>query len=470
MVDGEPTNGGQYIVPPLPDYEKKTGSDTTTTSGGTNETKKLSAEQESALAAEDKVTEERIAATGEVSAQKKAELGITSDAASDAARIGTLQDSRLQNALIESQGLIDKARARATAKQAELDAAPPVSYFKSGDTWHNAVKGIALAMGGIGDAIQKAAMVRIGHAPPTIDSVGEIINRDLEGQKERIAQLKDSAVMAATGIRDAHEARQQMLSDVELKGAAAYSQLERLTRARLAAQQLSAPDIEQHQAILSLKEARAAHHAKYVEPLFQTITKKVETAKKQSQEEINRVPKVDAKSAEAAAQAPALAEAYKEVAGFDPGMLEGVTPNALKDPEAQKFGAGEQRVKAALMGEMMSKRGMTSEAAGKMYDEMYGIRPTDKPETRKWKRENMLRDLDAVTAGGVSRNLGGPRPTAEAPAAVPAPAAPAAPAPADRSAKLREGAAAIQRIRAKNPKDPRLPAAEAKLRALIHGG
>jgi hypothetical protein len=412
----DPAAGTLPLGASLPEHETAVTSGQDVTSGRTSEKKTQSPEQLAAQAEQEAVTKAQIAGTEEVKTQKKAENAIAADTATAGAGLATKQEENLTNALLESQKRIDAEGARIRSKQAEYDAAPPVSYFRKGDTWRNATKAAAMALGGIGDAIQKAAMVRIGHAPPTLDTPGEIITRDLESQKERINELKDSVVMARTGLKDATEARQQMIADVELKGAAAAKRLEALARARLAAQGMSAPDIEQHQTILALQKAQADAKVKAIEPLYATVTNRIETAKKGTTVTTARTGKPDAKAAEAAAQAPALAEAYKQMAGYNPGLLEGVTPNALKDTEGQQFGAAEARLKAAIMGELVSKRGLTSEGAEKMYNDMYGIRPTDKPETQLWKRQNLRRDLDAMTGGAVGRELGGQ------PAAAPAPA------------------------------------------------
>lgn len=480
------------IVPPLPEHETKTGTESSSTSGGTTEEKQLSDEQRKALEQRAAVTGEQIAATGEQRAQKEREAAVAKEFADQEATTAEQQAAAHEQALAESGKMISDARARAQVSQARYDAAPAPSLFKSGDTWHNALKGVFLGLGGLGDAMTKAAYLRVGKTAPQVDTVGDIINRDLESQKEHIAQLKDSVVMARTGIQDAYTARQQMLADVDLKGVAAYSKLEKLMRARLAALGMSAPEIEQHQQILALKEKQAEGQAKYVEPLVTSISKKFETTKKGSGEETNRTGGAGAmKATEAAMEAVPLADAYKVVAGYQPGMLEGVTPRNFQDADAQNFEAAQARLRTAVVGELGSKRNITGEAAEKLYQEMYEVRPTDKPEVRAAKLQRLKSDLDAMTMGGVSGQLAQPpavapasapaRPTqpppfvpAPAPAAPPPvarpPVAPPAPPPPamDRVALLKQLGAAYQDAVKRG--DPRAPLIQAKIREVIRGG
>jgi hypothetical protein len=49
-----------------------------------------------------------------------------------------------------------------------------------------------------------------------MDVLQDLINQDLARGEHDIARLKDSVVMAHTGLQDANEARSQMLADRHL--------------------------------------------------------------------------------------------------------------------------------------------------------------------------------------------------------------------------------------------------------------
>lgn len=483
------------IVPPLPEHEHRTSTTSTEGPDRTTEQKQLSDEQKAALAARSAVTDEQIAATGEQRAQKEREAAARKDFADRDLALTDQQATENQRALEEAGKLVSDNRARTQVLTAQLNAVPSPSLFQKGDTWHNALKAVFLGLGGLGDAMTKAAYLRVGKAAPDIHTVDDVINRDLELQKEHIAKLKDDVVMARTGLQDAQQAREQMIADVNLKGAVAHGRLEKLLAARLAAIGMSAPEIEQHQQILAQREKQADFRAKYVEPLVTSLTKKFEATKK-TNEDVNRTGGAGAmKATEAAMEAVPLANAFKVVSSYQPGMLEGVTPRVAQDADAQNFEAAQARLRTAVVGELGSKRNITGEAAEKLYQEMYEVRPTDKPEVRAAKLQRLKSDLDAMTMGGVSAQLAAPAAAAPPPAAAPAPARPTqpppfvpAPAPAaappvarppvappapappamDRVALLKQLGAAYQEAVKRG--DPRAPLIQAKIREVIRGG
>lgn len=393
------------VMPPEHEQTDTTGS--TTTAGSTNETKQLSDVQKAAEADQADVAGKQIAATGETTEQKKRELAIQADIARRSELAGEGFGNETEKAYSETQKMIDEQRARASVAQQRLDAQPPASYFHEGDTWGNVLRGFGLALGAVGDAKITNAAVRTGHAPPTLDTVGSIVSADLEKQKARVAELKDRVVMARTGIDDAFKARQQMMQDIELRGAAAYSQLERIGRARLAANGMSQADIDQHQAILAIQEKRAEQHAKYVEPLYNTVSQHIETAKRKDEAVTNRTNAAAAlKGQEGALAAPPLAEAFKTVAGYQPGAVESVTPYALQGAEGQKFDQANAVLKTHVIGDLVSKKAVANpELADKIWKDTYEIRPADSPEVRATKLRALHQVLDATTMGNVSRSL-----------------------------------------------------------------
>lgn len=470
------------VMPPEHEQTDTTGS--TTTAGSNTESKALSPVQVEAEAGQDKVAKDQIAATGEQRAQKERENAIAADMARRTELAGQGYANEYEKASAESNAAIDKQRARASVAQQRYDNQPPIQLFHEGDTWGNVLRGFGLALGAVGDAKIMNAAVRAGHAPPTLDTVGNIISSDLDKQKQELARKKDAVVMAQTGIKDAIEARQQAAQDIELRGAHMYAQLERVGRARLAAMGMSQPEIDQHQAILAIQEKRAEQHAKYVEPLYNTISQHLETAKRKDEAVTNRTNAAAAlKAQEGQMAAPPLAEAFKTVAGYQPGALESVTPYAVKGAEGQKVDQANAILKTHVIGDLVSKKAVANpEAADKIWKDNYEIRPSDAPEVRAAKLRSLHQVLDQTTMGGVSRSLGAPAGGAPAPpAAAPVPAAapppaprPAAPASApaapalDRPTLLRALSAKLQEARAKG--DPRAAAIEARIREVVRGG
>jgi len=461
-----------------PEHEQTDTSGSTTTRGTNTETKALSPVQVEAEKGQDAASAEGEGVINEKTAQKRREAEIAADSARRAELAGQGFQSETDKAYADTQKMIDEGRARAAVAQQRLDNTPPASFFHHGDTWGDVLRGFGLALGAVGDAKVVGAAVRAGHAPPTLDTVGSIIASDMEKQKAHIAEMKDHVVMARTGIDDAFKARQQMLQDVSLREAAAYAQLERIGRARLAAVGLSQPDIDAHEAIAALHEKRAAAHAEYVKPLYETISKHVEEAKRKDEAVTSRTnAAAQAKANEGAAAAPPLAADFKTVAGFQPGMLEGVTPYALKDSEGQTAEGANARLKAAVIGDLVSKKAVANpEAADRLWQDQYEVRPSDSPEARATKLQRLHQTLDQITGGNVSRHLGSgaPAPAATAPppaapSARPAPrhVGPPAPPP-DRAAQLRAGSDLLQRLRAAG--DPRAAQVEARIRELVRGG
>lgn len=446
-----------------PEHEQTDTTGTTTTSGTTTENKSLSPVQVEAEKGQDVAAEGTKAAIGEQTEQKKREAAINADIARRQELAGEGFANETEKAYAETQKMIDAGRARAAVAQQRLDNTPPAQFFHHGDTWGNVLRGFGLALGGVGDAMQTRGSVAAGHGIPTLDTVGQIINSDLDRQRKNIEQMKDSVVMARTGIKDAVEARQQMLQDIELRGAAAYQQLERIGRARLAAQGMSQPDIDAHAAIAAVQEKRAEQHAKYVEPLYQTISQHIEEAKRKDKAVTDRAKAIPPT---ATLTAPQDAEDFKTYTGYTPGYTEAITPRGLLDPQAQQAEDAGARLKAKVIGDIASKRSITNEAAGKIWDETFGRRPGDSPEALSAKANALGQYLNANSLGQFGRQMTGqptapptaPVAPAAAPAAVARPAAPApkgaaaAEKPLDRAGYLRALSAELAQARKRGNK------------------
>lgn len=407
--------GAYPIVPPLPEHEETDTKGKTTTAGSSSESSTLSPVQTEALATGDKVTADQIAETAEVRRQKEAENAAAAVTANDAVELGKTQAIARAKAEAEAGKWVDEARARTSAAQLKLDAAPPVSYFRDGDTWGNALRGFGLALGAIGDAKVVNAAVRTGHAPPTLDTVGQIINADLERQKAAIADLKDRVVTSRTGIKDAYEARQQMLAEVDLKGQAAYAQLERVGKARLAAMGMSQPEIDQHLAILAMREKQAEHKAEYVKPLYDKITKHLDASTTAGQSTTTRTnPAANAGAVKNAWDSGPLAADFNALLTYKPGMLEAVTPRFMKDSSGQQFEDASDRLATALTAKTVSPRAAGNPEAVEAIKKRYLPLPSDTEETRVAKLQAVYRQLNAQTEGAAGQQIAAPaRPAAE---------------------------------------------------------
>lgn len=258
------------IVPPLPEFERKTDFASTDRGGATTD-KALSPEQLASQASQDALLTDSIHQTADARdvADRKAALEAqhAKEMADEAGRQAQLDAV----ATAKSQEAIAAAKQRLTSKQADYDKAPSPSFFHHGDTWGNALRGMALGLGTLGDSMQKAAMVRIGQAPPNIDTVGDIIGADLQKQEHHIARLKDNVVMAHTGLADANEARAQMIADRHQAAATAYDRLIKLAAARMASLGYDNNRIAQSDEIIKLREKRETEKAQAVAPLTRTV-------------------------------------------------------------------------------------------------------------------------------------------------------------------------------------------------------
>jgi hypothetical protein len=156
------------LMPPLPEYERQTDASDSRARGGGAERKVMSPEQQAALAGLDQSTADQIAGTEEVRKHKEAENAIASDLAGKQAKAAEQHELLTGQAIDQGSKLLAAARARAQETQAKYDAAPPAKFMHDGDTWGNALRGVALMLTGAGDAMQKAAAIRTsGSAPAT---------------------------------------------------------------------------------------------------------------------------------------------------------------------------------------------------------------------------------------------------------------------------------------------------------------
>lgn len=105
---------------------------------------------------------------------------------------------------------------------------PAPSLFADSTTAQEAIRSVGMIFAGLGDALNARYGVRS-------DTLGGIIEADLQRQREKIAKLKDNVLMARTGAKDATDARALALAEVDAKGAGFMSRLEAMTKARMSA-------------------------------------------------------------------------------------------------------------------------------------------------------------------------------------------------------------------------------------------
>lgn len=263
----------------LPEFEEKRSFDRTTP-GDTKTTEVVTQAPERIEAAKGL----EAAGAGEVTAAEEGQARANAAAPIQAAATAGNADIR-EHAMQQRLQATDfwaselaKAKQRTQQRTAELDAMSSPSLWGNTDNQGKVMRGVALALGGIGDAIQKAAMVRIGHAPPAIDTVGDIINGILNQQREHIATLKDNVVRAKTGEADVLEGRRQMLADVDLREISMLKRIEALTAARLAAMGKTPEQIAADENLAAVKARIAKTKADYADKLVGHITTKQEEA------------------------------------------------------------------------------------------------------------------------------------------------------------------------------------------------
>lgn len=269
------------FVPPLPEFEERktnersNGQTVGNTSGSTE--RKLTPEQLDAQERQDTLLNTQSMVAEQEGKHRQLEADARADLAKQQADQAAAVEKQRNAALDLSQKAIDDHRRRIQETQSRLDATPSPKFFQDGETWHNALRAAGAGLAGVGDALVTGASLRAGHAPPSIDTVSQIIDRDLNGQREHIARLKDNVLMAHTGLADANQARQQMLADVELRASTAYDRLAKIGAARLAALGQKAPDLETNKEILALIGKREEARQKALEPLYVTVEKHLST-------------------------------------------------------------------------------------------------------------------------------------------------------------------------------------------------
>lgn len=149
----------------------------------------------------------------------------------------------------------------------KAQSAPAPSLFADSTTSEKAMRGFGLMMAGIGDALTAYGAARTGRGVPT-HSFADIVDYDLGRQREKIAKLKDDVITARTGVKDAQDARQVAMAELDAKGAGFMKRLEAMAAARLAS--LKEGDqgfIPAQKAMAAAKEERLKYQQQSLAPL-----------------------------------------------------------------------------------------------------------------------------------------------------------------------------------------------------------
>src|ERR1041385_1134482 len=267
MADDSPYPQAPFLVPPLP--EKVTA---TTTHDTDVETKKLDPRQQqyfgdlSALREQESTNEEARAELAKTTALYK-----TADALQNADALDKQMADR-QAAYDKTQSDITDMSTRLREARDKFDNAKTQSFFRDGDTHGNVLKGIAVALGGMSDAICARVGVMTGRdqGPSVVD---QIVDADMARQKEDIKLMSDKVAIAKGGLQDANEARQLLLAEVDTKAAMAYKRIQQIAAANLASQGVQQADIDKNANIAAWREKELQGQASAVNQLTQQFTK-----------------------------------------------------------------------------------------------------------------------------------------------------------------------------------------------------
>lgn len=166
----------------------------------------------------------------------------------------------------------------------DAQTVPSPRLFADGSTAENVLRGVGLALAGLGDGIRDASAARQGRGPGP-STFFRLIDMDLQRQREHIGKLKDNVLMARTGAQDAQTARGIALAEIDAKGAGIMKRLEGVAKARLG--QLNrgalAGDVEQNAVLREIQAKRLEYkksslqglHERHATPTTESITRDV---------------------------------------------------------------------------------------------------------------------------------------------------------------------------------------------------
>lgn len=248
---------------------------------------------------------------------------------------------------------VDWARQRTRDEEDRLSKMPAPALFADREGWGKVRLAVGLGFAGLGDGMINAAAIRVGHAPTNRNTVGSIIEMDLDRQRAAIEKQRDSVVQARTGLKDADEARRALLAEVELRGKHMFRQAELLTRSRLAALKLDQAAIDQTKEILDLKRAGAEKESAFASAHGTSVQNRFDYAKV-TNETINRTPSATGGGGIEADKAGAQFALFKDHAEKVASVMPTLSPDEVKQlnrvMSSEAFLEGKGTVNSVIQG------------------------------------------------------------------------------------------------------------------------
>ncbi len=261
-----------FLVPPLPEEVIRNATTTGHKTGGGTETVVEAPERIAARQGIDTLEADHQRAMDAKLAHDEATAHINEESANAAVALADQQQAQRDAAYKATQPGIDEWRKRLRESMDRYDKAPAPKLFADGNTTENVLKGIGLALAGLGDAVTTRALITAGHAPTGKNSVSDLIDADLARQRENIQRLSDRIVTAKTGLGDAQAARAQLLAEVDQRGSVAFKRADLVAKARLAGEGADAAKIQSTLDQLAFRQRSEELKQASVAPLLNHFT------------------------------------------------------------------------------------------------------------------------------------------------------------------------------------------------------
>lgn len=279
-----------FLVPPLPELETHATTTSSSTTGGSADHAQEAPERAAVRAGIDQLAGEHTDALNAKLVHDQAAAGIDADYKKAQLEQFDANQAAHDKAVAATQPGIDEWKTRLRDSMAKYDAAPAPALFADKTTPEKIKGGLALMLAGIGDAMGTAAMVRTHQGQGDFNAVSRIIEADLTRQRESIQKLSDRIVQAKTGLADAQAARQQLLAEVDQRGATAFKRVDLMAASRLASAGKDMPAIQATLDNLGWKQKALELKEQSVSPLVDHITTKYDQTRGKNDETINRSP------------------------------------------------------------------------------------------------------------------------------------------------------------------------------------
>lgn len=237
-----------YLMPPLPLHEEAT------TVHGPDVTKPmLSPYQIETDDERHNARTDAIAASGREREQNRAKLAIEANMEKSLADQLAAQEKERSDAFAKTQESITAATNHLAAARQKYENAPTPSLFGDRTTAQSALFGLGMLFSAFGDAARDKASILTGGGPSNQSSLNDLVQMDLQRQREKIKGLSDKMLVARTGLADANQARQAALAEVDVRGAAIYKRLAQIGKANLASKKIGDEDINHDARVIGIE-------------------------------------------------------------------------------------------------------------------------------------------------------------------------------------------------------------------------